>query len=176
MKLKGVKWQAIGLMAILVLVTIATSHAQQYDRSAGIRLGGTSGLTYKKFIVEEQAFETIISNRNAGVQMTGLIVFHQPMEFSFDENFYFYYGAGAHVGMEKHSDIHKAPFNGTSGYYYVRKDFIALGVDAIAGVEYRLLSVPITMSIDIKPYLNFVGMRKLKTDFWDVSIGFKYLF
>lgn len=174
--MKGIHWKMVGLMAIICVMTIETGFSQQYDRSAGIRLGGTSGLTYKKFIVEEQAFETIISNRSSGVQVTGLIIFHQPMEFSFDENFYFYYGAGAHVGMEKHGDIHKVPFNGTQDYRYVNKEFVAVGVDAIAGVEYRLLSVPITMSIDLKPYINYVGLRKLKTDFWDVSIGFKYLF
>ena len=51
-----------------------------------------------------------------------------------------------------------------------------MGIDGIIGIEYRMLSVPITLSLDLKPYLNYIGMRKVKADFWDASIAIKYVF
>ncbi|MEO9966181.1 MAG: hypothetical protein ABJF11_10355 [Reichenbachiella sp.] len=166
----------IGLILLLMLSSVH-GYSQQYDRSAGIRLGGSSGLTFKKFIVEEEAFEVIISNRKHGIQLTGLYLIHQPMDVSFNDNFYFYYGVGGHVGAEKHGDISKVLFDSDpSIFMYEEKSYLTLGIDGMIGIEYRMLSVPITLSLDLKPYLNYVGMRKIKADFWDASIAIKYVF
>ena len=165
--------RSAGIILLLSLPTLVS--AQQYGKSAGIRLGGTSGITYKQFIVNEQAIETIVSGRNGGVQLTILWTMHHPMEISFNENFYFYYGVGGHLGMEKHDDITKK-LDTVSGFWYESKKYIALGVDALIGIEYRMLNIPITLSMDMKPYLNYVGMRKLDGQFWDVAIAVKYIF
>lgn len=168
--------KTIGLL-LLLITACDQSFGQQYDRSAGVRLGGSSGLTFKKFIVDEQAFEMIISNRREGIQLTGLYMMHQPMHVSFNENFFFYYGVGGHIGAEKHGDISKIYSNSDPTIFtYENKSFLTLGIDGIIGVEYRMLSVPITLSLDLKPYVNYVGMRKVKADFWDASIAIKYIF
>lgn len=166
----------IGL-TIILLCSLMSVNAQEYNRSAGLRLGGTSGITYKKFLVEEQAIEFLLSGRNNGVQLTAMYVFHEPMAISFNENFYFYYGVGGHVGTEQFSDLTKelVPTDPES-FVHKREQFLTMGVDAIAGIEYRLLSVPITLSFDVKPYFNYVGLRHLKADFWDSSITIKYIF
>ena len=78
---------------ILMLILPVCLFGQDYDRAAVVRLGSTSGLTYKKFIVEREAIEMIVSGRNDGTQFTALYEFHKPMEVAFeDENFHFYYG------------------------------------------------------------------------------------
>lgn len=161
---------------VMLLSTPSLLHAQQYGRSAGIRLGGTSGLTYKKFIVDEQAVETMVSGRNNGVQLTIMWVMHHPMEIAFNENFFFYYGVGGHVGVEKYDDITKQRLTNGSEFSYESKNYFAMGVDALIGMEYRMLTIPMSLSLDMKPYLNYVGMRKLKGQFWDVAIGIKYIF
>ena len=74
---------------ILVLAgTLAAiaSFAQEYEQSAGLRLGHSGGLTYKKFIVNEQAFEFMLTGRNNGVQVTGLYLNHIPLSLSFNES------------------------------------------------------------------------------------------
>ncbi|MEO9803176.1 MAG: hypothetical protein ABJF04_08020 [Reichenbachiella sp.] len=164
-------------IAILLVVSFGQIQAQQYDRSAGIRLGGSSGLTFKKFIVDEQAIELIISNQKNGIQLTGMFLMHQPMHVSFNENFYFYYGVGGHVGVEEHDNLDKILSNNDpTMFLYEEKSYLTLGIDGMIGIEYRMLSVPITLSIDSKPYLNYVGLRKVKADFWDASIAIKYVF
>ena len=57
----------IGIIVIVLTIRFENLTAQQYNKSAGIRLGGTSGITYKKFIVEEEALELILSGRNNGI-------------------------------------------------------------------------------------------------------------
>ena len=166
----------IGL-AIILLCSVMSVQAQEYNRSAGFRLGGSSGITYKKFLVEEQAIEFLLSGRNNGVQLSAMYIFHEPMAISFNENFYFYYGVGGHVGTEKFSDLNKQLIStDPPTFLYQEEQFLTMGVDAIAGIEYRLFSVPITLSFDIKPYFNYVGLRHLKADFWDSSITVKYIF
>jgi len=46
----------------------------------------------------------------------------------------------------------------------------------MAGIEYRMLGIPMTLSLDIVPYMNYAGFRKLEVDFWNVSFGIKYVF
>ncbi|MEP2024415.1 MAG: hypothetical protein ABJH98_18155 [Reichenbachiella sp.] len=164
-------------LIMLSVFFLKQTQAQQYDRSAGVRLGGSSGLTFKKFIVDEQAIEAIVSNRKNGIQLTVMYLLHQPMRVSFNDNFYFYYGVGGHVGSEKHGGIDKTLTNtDPASFEYDNKNYLTMGIDGMIGIEYRMLSVPITLSLDLKPYLNYVGFRKIKGDFWDASIAIKYVF
>jgi len=152
-------------------------HAQQIQRAAGVRLGHTSGITYKKFTVEREAFEIILSGRNEGMQATGLYEFHHPLEVGFEKDFHFYYGVGGHVGYERYDDLKKVIVNEDPlEFIFEDKSYFAMGIDVIAGVEYRYLSVPMTIAFEIKPYFNFIGMRYTKSRFWDAGFSFKYVF
>ena len=121
--------------------------------------------------------EMILSGRNEGMQYTALYLFHQPMEFSFNDRFYLHYGIGGHVGYEKFDDISKTLSNAAGDeFIYESKSFYTMGVDASLGIEYRWLEIPATFGFDIKPYFNFIGMRHTKARFWDAAISFKYVF
>lgn len=165
------------IVAVIVLFSANLIQAQQYDRSAGLRLGGTSGITYKKFIVDEQAIEFILSGNNNGIQVNALYVYHTPMQIASNENFYFYYGLGGHLGFEEYSEFKKELVSANPDYFFYQKEsYFTMGVDALAGVEYRLFSVPVTFSIDVKPSFNFIGLRYTKARFWDTAITIKYIF
>lgn len=165
------------LCAIFVLISISSSAQQLYEKSGGVRLGHTSGITFKKFVTEDEAVEMILSGRNEGMQYTATYLFHQPMEFSFNDRFYLHYGIGGHVGYEKFDDISKTLSNAAGDeFIYESKSFFTMGVDASLGIEYRWLEVPATFGFDIKPYFNFIGMRHTKARFWDAAISFKYVF
>ena len=151
---------------------------QEYSQSAGVRFGATSGLTYKKFLVTEEAFETMISGRNDGIQLTGMYVFHVPMNLAFSPNFYAYYGAGGHFGFEKRDNLSKILIGAEGRDFAYEQDatFFTMGADFLIGVEYRWLAAPITVSFDVKPYFDYIGMRKTDSRFWDSAISFKYIF
>lgn len=164
------------ILLTLILLPLCL-FGQDYDRAAGVRMGVTSGVTYKKFVTDLEAFELLVSGRREGMQFTALYEFHRPMEVSFNENFYFYYGVGAHVGYEQYDDLKKVLISEDPlDFVYEEKGYYVMGVDAIAGVEYRYLSVPMTIAFEIKPYFNFIGMRYTKSTFWDAGLSLKYIF
>ena len=165
------------LITILLLCSLCISAQQLYEKSGGIRLGNTSGLTFKKFMTEDEAVEIMLSGRNDGLQVTVIYQFHEPMEFSFNDRFYLYYGIGGHLGYEQFGDLAKVLSNATGdAFIYEEKTFFTMGVDTSLGIEYRWLEVPATLGFDIMPYFNFVGMRHTKAKFWDAAVSFKYVF
>ncbi|MEM1408821.1 MAG: hypothetical protein AAGG59_18700 [Bacteroidota bacterium] len=165
-------------LALTALLSLSVMALGQYRNSSGIRLGHTSGLTYKRFLANEQAIEFIASGRNEGFQFTTLYQFHKPMNIGFDDDFYFYYGVGAHVGYERLNDrLLNGPFNPPIlEFQNEERSFFTMGVNTIIGIEYRWLKVPLTVGLDIKPYLDFIGMRRTEFRFWDTAISFKYIF
>ncbi len=163
---------------LLFLLLPVCLFAQDYERAAGVRLGHTSGISYKKFIVDNEAVEMIISGRKSGTQFTALYEFHKPMEVAFEEdNFHFYYGIGAHLGFERFNDLNKVLVNDDPvEFEFEDKSYFTMGLDIIAGVEYRYLSVPMTIAFEVKPYFNFIGMRYTNSKFWDAGFSIKYIF
>ncbi|CAK9067386.1 Uncharacterized protein SCF082_LOCUS34117, partial [Durusdinium trenchii] len=116
------------------------------------------GVTFKKFIYEEEAVELLLTGRNRGLQLTGMYQYHRPLEMNFSDRFYLHYGVGGHFGYEKRNDYRLiGPFNGplpplppdpfdqNTEIGPRRQSQFTMGVDAIVGVEYRWLSVPITL-------------------------------
>ncbi len=104
-------------------------HAQSYEHSAGVRAGHTSGLTYKKFLANEQAVETLLSGRNDGVQVTVSYLKHSQLEFSFNDNFYVYYGIGCHIGIERFDDLEKSIIlddDGQPAFLFENKNYFAM--------------------------------------------------
>jgi hypothetical protein len=169
---------ARSFLAVLFVANFFVAAAQsEYVQSAGVRLGGTSMLTYKRFIIPDEAIEVGVSGRKDGIQVTMTYQFYEPMEMAFNENFFFYYGIGGHIGYERYDRLGKTltsieppTFEFDDRLYYV------MGADAILGIEFRWLSVPMTIGFDVKPYINYIGLRYLRTNFWDASVSFKYVF
>lgn len=151
--------------------------AQEYQQSAGLRLGHTSGFTYKKFVNQATAFEFLLSGRRAGLQVTGLYLHHTPVDLNFHDKFYFIYGLGVHAGVERYAIYRKMLDPGVPRRFtYVDDYFLAIGVDGFIGAEYRIQNFPLTIGLEVKPYINFVGFRHLDFMFWDFALTFKYIF
>lgn len=165
------------LLALTLVASFVAGAQQLYEKSAGLRLGHTSGVTYKKFFTEDEAIELILSGRNDGMQFTVTYLFNEPMELAFNDRFYLHYGVGGHLGYEKINDLAKVLSNSEgSEFLYEERSYYTMGVDASLGVEYRWLEVPATVGFDLKPYFNYIGMRYTQTKFWDAAISIKYVF
>jgi len=164
------------ILVIFLLLPVCLL-GQHYERALGVRLGYSPGITYKKFIVEDEAIELIVSSRNDGTQFTTLYEFHNPLEVGFEENFYVYYGVGGHLGFERFDDLNKVLVSEDPvEFVFEDKSYFTMGLDIIAGVEYRYLTVPMTIAFELKPYFTFVGMRYTKSTFWDAGFSIKYVF
>lgn len=163
-------------LLIIALLMCAVSYGQ-YDRSAGLRLGRFSGVTFKKFVHEEEAFEFLLSGRNDGLQLTGLYEFHTPLKWGLSDRLYLNYGAGGHFGYERDDRPRFVFLPGNQVELINRsRHLFTMGVDALVGIEYRWLAFPLTVGIDMKPYFDFIGMRSTRLRFWDTALTVKYIF
>lgn len=152
------------LLIILFASTVAKS--QSYQSAIGVRIGGLSdGITLKHFISHSSALEGILSIGNRTFIVTGLYELQTPVDHS--QLFYLYYGVGAHVG-----------FFQDGGYYYYHNNLIyssesVFGIDGIVGLSYKFKTVPINVSMDFKPFIDFTdGSKK----YFDGGLSIRYTF
>lgn len=139
--------------------------AQNYETGIGIRGGFASGITVKHFLTDKTAIEGIFSTRWEGFLITGLYEIETP---AFDtEGLSWYYGGGAHIGFWNSS---------SSGNIWWEDDhsgsYTVLGLDGIIGLSYTFTEIPINVSIDWKPMLNFVGYSGFWGDMAAISVRY----
>lgn len=131
-------------IAIIALIGVGSSSAQDFKTGIGVRGGWySSGLTLKHFISETSAVELLLSGHGFGVNATGLYELYQG-NVADVEYLNWFIGGGAHVGTWRGSSLH-----------------IAAGLDAIIGIEYTLteFDLPFNISLDYKPGINITGGR-----------------
>jgi hypothetical protein len=110
------------------------AYAQKYRTAAGLRLGKENfGITIQQKIFEKTTLEGLGIARNREVSATLLAEQHFRI---LGPSLNYYFGAGGHVG--NHKD------NGAFG-----------GIDAIAGIEYKVALTPFVLSVDFKPTVEF---------------------
>jgi len=156
------------LLASLLFVSIfqiASAQDASYYMSGGLRAGFSSGVTGKIFFSDNLAFEGIVGLKYfRETVLIGLVEFHQFKMWGVDRLSLFY-GGGLHVGYRY------------TGGQYVGKTYVSavgpvVGVDAIAGFEYELSEFPVTLSLDIKPNVDFLGFYPA---FFDSAISIRYI-
>ncbi len=142
-----------------------------YTNAIGIRFGGTTGLDFKHKFSSLNAIELILGaypnsfgltalyERNVSTQVTGLNL---------------YLGAGGHIARAY--DYNYGYFKNDRYYYYRNYNYgPVLGIDGIAGVEYRIPKVPLAISVDVKPYAEFYSGYGTYFNL-DPGLGIKFTF
>ncbi|MDN5201732.1 hypothetical protein QQ008_10175 [Fulvivirgaceae bacterium BMA10] len=168
------------LLPLLLLLISLSVQAQYYENAAGLRLGGTSGITYKRFVTESVAYQVLLSGRNDGIQFTALKEIY--IQTNLSKNLFIYYGGGAHLGFEKYTqvnnNINTTIINNNQIFETrtrVNPTYFSMGLDGIVGLEYRFMA-PVTLGFDVKPTFSFIGMRFTQLRFWDTAMTVKLLF
>ena len=164
------------IIIFLISISSISIYAQDFKHEIGLRSGYPFGLSYKYFSTDESAMEFILSYRQRGLQLTALFETYKPIDFSYSDNFYYYTGMGAHLGYTTKSKENIFDNYIVKYYPYDNKFRPVLGMDAIFGIEYRLYSVPLNFSLDVKPYFEIFGQPFFDLSLWDVSLTIKYKF
>ena len=159
------------IILFLTLFTLA-SRAQQYSKAIGIRGGLTSGFEYRFYTDDVNSYKLFISARSNGAQIGAMKEFHQYDLFDFSDQVVFIYGVGLHAGYERWHERHYAP-NFT--WYETKSSYLA-GIDAMAGVEYTFNELPLSMGLEVKPFLNVWGRKTVDVQLFDFAFTLKYLF
>lgn len=124
------------LSGFLLLLLLASQHAaaQKYNTALGARLGGGNyGITLQQRVASRITIEGIAGLREREYSGTVLAEYHFGI---LGPSLNYYFGAGGHLGHNKD----------TGGFS---------GLDALVGVEYKVAFLPVVLSFDFKPSLEF---------------------
>ena len=153
----------IVVIGFFLFCLVSISKGQDYNTGIGLRGGFDYGLTVKHFISDKSALEFLLASRWRGFEVTGLYEVHN--QIGDVDRFKWFYGFGAHIGF----------WNGdyTHDYWgYPGTNYTVVGLDGILGLEYSFKEVPINLSLDWKPALNFIGYTGFWADGGALSIRF----
>jgi len=153
--------------------------AQEYKNSAGLRLGKTDGVTYKRFLADNGAVEFMLGfgGYEKGMQIYTTYQWHYQIPAKFTDNLYLYYGVGGHVGYIRPNSNRDYYVNDSTVVSEEEKQtYYTIGVDGVIGLEYRIFTVPMTVSMEVKPYFEYYGLRYTQFRFWDFGFTVKYIF
>ena len=166
------------LFFAFLLIAFSTVFSQEYKAGIGLRGGWIGGVTAKYFISEGRALEGIFSSGWGwrGYQITGLYEIHKAAFTKDDvEGFCWFYGAGAHFGGGYRYEVWKHTGPGNSGYWENYR-YSAFGIDGIFGLEYRIPDLPVTLALDVKPFVEFSNYNGYPFRFWDGAFTIRYVF
>jgi len=158
--------------SIIALISSFQAFTQDYNFAIGVRSGGTSGLTLKSNM-SNSSVEGIIGFWNDGLSFTGLYQRH-PQAFG-AEGFHWILGIGGHAA------VYETDFRDSRGPAWyddhpgIDDGAVGLGFDAMAGLEFKFPVVPLAISLDLKPYIEFTT----NGDVWgslDPGLGLKLAF
>jgi len=169
------------MVVMLITVFSLSATAQQevkpslgsdYKNAVGLRFGETSGFTYKHMFNNGNAFEGILSAFPYTLGVTGLYEKHFNTGV---QGLRWYVGGGGHMNIG-------GPVSRTYYYYgdgryrYVyRSGGFAFGVDAIGGAEYKFKKIPLAISSDLKPFIEWNDYGNIYYTI-DPSLGVKFTF
>ncbi|MCB9195828.1 MAG: hypothetical protein H6598_06365 [Flavobacteriales bacterium] len=172
------KLLSIGLL--VAGISVNTNYGQNLDPMAvntpnyktaiGVRGGETSGLTIKHFMNSHTALEGIVGVWNRGFSGTLLIERHQQA-FNVD-GLRWYYGFGGHATVVGNRYVW---YNNGRRYAVYGDERIGLGIDGIAGIEYKIPKAPFALSFDLKPYVEVVSNGNVWMSL-DPGLGIKVTF
>ena len=137
-------------------------YATPYKHALGVKMY-PSAISYKQFYRTNKALEILGYFTLDGFRTTAMVEKYMPIDGN--ENLTWYVGYGAHLGLwseewKKNNPNHRAG--------------IALGVDGILGMDYKIKNAPLEISVDWQPSFNFVGASYFESG-W-AGIGVRYTF
>jgi hypothetical protein len=146
----------LSLSIFLHFSSQAQSGETSYNSAIGLKLLDGAGITYKHFLEDNKAIEGIGYFWNRGTRVTGLYEFH--FDINEVEGLKWFVGPGAHVS------IYNSKYGGGA----------TVGVDGILGLDYKISSLPLNLSIDWQPSYEF-GLGRGFVGSWG-GLGVRYTF
>lgn len=161
------KMKKILLVIILFAGIGLSSEAQSYYRYAvGLRVGPAFGISGKHFLNRNTAIEGIFQARWRGVIVTGLYEYSRHAFRT--PGLVWYIGGGGHIGYWKDYTASNYWWN----YEENPGSILLMGADFILGLEYSFKDIPLNLSIDWKPAVNFFGYVGFWGDMMAISIRY----
>jgi hypothetical protein len=165
----------ITILTLTLLIPKAL-YSQPAMSQAGLRLGYRSGIFYqvsRQSGNAEIAYNAMLGFSNNGLQITGLRIIYQTSLNNISPDLYFAWGYGAHAGFVNVD----RPYYYSDPYYYNRRYFYPLiGADGWLAAEYRVREIPLNISLNLKPYIEFAVPAYVRFMPFDLGLSISYVF
>ena len=151
----------IAALALFIMASKANAQAMgtEYRTALGVKFY-PGAITLKHFTRDDRALEGLVYFWSYGVRVTGLYEFH--FDINGAPGLKWYVGPGAHVGFWN---------NDWRGKYPERNDGVAIGIDGVLGLDYKINNAPLNLSLDWQPSFNIVGYSHFSS--WG-GLGIRY--
>jgi len=138
------------VLAIAIVIS-ASTYAQNYKSSVGLRLGYPVAGSYKTFVSETSAFEAVVgfgsyTSYLSYINVRASYLLHKDVESM--DNLQWYYGAGVGAFIWSYDSF----------YYTDRSNRIGIGVNGVIGAEYTFEDLPLVVSLDWAPTFIVSGV------------------
>jgi hypothetical protein len=168
-------WKKLVLFAALIL-GVMNVHGQDYNHAVKLKiLGHYWGASYKYLTEFEKGYEVLFHSNSQGINVTGLRVFQKPAFPIKSDKWFFCYGYGVHTSFYDHYEVYN-PFTPFDPPRRFEKNFVSMGLDGYAGLEYRFLKHPFIVSIDFIPNFEFFGPDYFRVNTNNLCFGLAYYF
>lgn len=162
MKSSALISKTFSLIVITCMLQL-TSNAQKekviekadYKNAIGVRLGLSTGISYKHKFDAYNAMEIIAGTHPHAIALTAL---YERNVLTNIDGLALYFGGGAHVSRAYFSSWENSNSPEKDQYYYYSKNYHyapIIGIDVIGGVEYKFQNIPLALSFDLKPYAEY---------------------
>ncbi|MEO6583194.1 MAG: hypothetical protein ABIO05_02655 [Ferruginibacter sp.] len=128
---------SVAIMLALAASASAQDNSSDYTTAIGVKFY-PGAITLKHFVNSKAAVEGLGYFFNRGFRVTGLYELH--FDIADVSGLKWYVGPGAHVGF--YNTDYKG--GGTS-----------IGVDGVLGLDYKIKSAPLNLSLDFQPSFEF---------------------
>lgn len=145
-------------LTFLLAIALITASAQ-YKHSLGLAMGSPSGISYKTFTSNTNAWDLTLGGLGSYLSFTAMYEIHKPI----NTNFQWYYGPGAHLGTWNGNKYGSGAF---------------LGVDGVIGIEFDP-EIPFAFSLDLRPVFDLIGNRWDNHTHWfrwQSQLAIRYIF
>lgn len=149
-------------IAGLFVISNAQDMGSSYKTAVGVKFY-PGALSIKSFIQPDRALEGLAYFYEDGFRVTGLYEIHGNIEGV--DGLKWYVGPGAHIGFWSQNWKDKYPD---------RNNAVAIGIDGVLGLDYKITGAPINVSLDWQPSFNFVGYNYFEGG-WG-GLGIRYTF
>lgn len=151
-------------MSLLVMVFVifsvsaglAQSNSSSYKTALGVKFY-PGAITLKHFIKQDAALEGIGYFWDRGFRITGLYEFHGNITGA--KGLKWYVGPGVHAGF-----YNDRFYNGGT----------AIGIDGVLGLDYKIRTAPINLSLDWQPSFEFGNYAGFSGNWGGFAIRFTF--
>ena len=161
-RVKKLNMNKILLLLMVILITVNISNAQSgnstsnsntYKNAIGVKFY-PGAISFKHFFNQQNALELLGYFRNYGTRITGLYEIHGDLANA--GGLKWYIGPGAHVSL------YSSKYGGGG----------SAGVDGVIGLDYKIRSAPVNLSLDWQPSYDFKSFDGFIGDWFGIGIRY----